>query len=136
MTLLLIICSLIQVYILPGLLITVSTTKLKAIDKVIVAIPLSFLLNHLIVIILVTLNLFNHLSLLSCFLIEIILLLVLNRKFSHSNSSERFYIKKYDLKSLFNSFYISFLPVVILALFQLEEIDFYTYWDRYRSRKN
>tara|TARA_Y100000591_G_C21824605_1_gene695843 strand:- start:125 stop:1870 length:1746 start_codon:yes stop_codon:yes gene_type:complete len=76
--------SLLQIWFIPGLILLVLKPKFKIIDILILCLPLSMILNHYLVILLVILKLYTQTSIIFIILIEFILLsylLIKNKNF-------------------------------------------------------
>ena len=65
------ISSLIQCWFLPGLLLSYKLKQISFIDKIILSLPLSIVVNYILVIFLLNINLFNQLILIFIFIFEI-----------------------------------------------------------------
>ena len=74
------ISSLIQCWFLPGLLLSYKLKQISFIDRIILSLPLSIVVNYILVIFLLNINFFNQLILIFIFIFEICLLVYFFKK--------------------------------------------------------
>lgn len=79
MLLLLFLTSILQIFFFPGLVALGRLRTLHYIDRLLLAIPVSFLVNYLIVVALVLAGSYTQLAMISIFAVEVVALIVLNR---------------------------------------------------------
>ena len=113
------IVSLFQAWILPGFLFLLFFKKIKIFDAIVLSIPLSLVLNYILVYNLVLLKIYNQNFLIVIILIElilIILLLIKNYNFKRLlNEIDNFFSFKKNFKTI--NVELSLINIIVLLLF-------------------
>ena len=110
--------SLLQVWFLPGLFVLSFSKKIKFIDAIILSLPLSLIVNYLLVIILVLLKKYDHYVILAIIILEIFIIgynFSKNQNFKNVINNLELFLKLQKIKN----FKIDFFDVLILFPFSL-----------------
>ena len=114
--------GLLQVWFLPGLFILSFSKKIKFIDAIILSLPLSLIVNYLLVIILVLLKKYDHYVILAIIILEIFIIgynFSKNQSFKNVLNKLELFLKLQKIKNFkfdfFDVFYFLFLLFYFLV---------------------